>query len=606
MKNIEHQYLKRKSCYERLLKKQTQTINFISALRLIIFISSIGFAIFFYTIKKYYLSNIILSLLGILFIALINRHSRLKYNKKCSTMICEINESSLKRLKGEWKGFEDAGEDFINNDHNYSKDLDIFGKGSLFQYINSANTYLGRKKLKEILAAPNYNIEEIYNRQEAVKELSVNLGWRQRFMAEGKIATERKENPELLFKWGKEVSSLLCSRMFIVMSRVLPAVTIGIILIYFSVGNIPYYFPLIPIAIQAIILKINATESNELSNLVYKYKKDIEAYSKMLSLIEKKKFKSKYLIKLKENLIGEGKLTATEQINKLSRLANLISDRANFFYHVINVITLWEYHCLIRLELWKKESGEHIEQWLNVIADIEVLSSLSIPKHDYPEWAMPQIKEYTLIFNSKNMGHPLLTKKRVCNDLEIGKAESILLITGSNMSGKSTLLRTAGINLVLAYTGAPVCAESFCCSIMNIYTCMRISDNLEENISSFYAELLRIRQLIDATKRKEPVFFLLDEIFRGTNSKDRHTGARVLIEKLSKENALGLISTHDLELADIEERNSKVKNYHFREYYKDNEINFDYKLRLGVSTTRNAIYLMRMAGIEIDNSRIYR
>lgn len=601
MENIERQYLKRKSCYEKLLKKQNQTINFISALRLIIFISLIGFTILFYTIKRYYLATIILTILSILFIALINKHSRLKYNKKCSTMICEINEGSLKRLKGEWKTFGDAGEEFINNNHNYSKDLDILGKGSLFQYINAANTYLGREKLKEILSAPNYSIEEIYDRQQSVKELSANLGWRQRFMAEGKIATKRKENPELLFKWGKEVSSLFCNRSFIVMSRILPVITIGTIFIYFLMGNIPDYFPLILIGIQVIILKLNAKESNRILNLVYKYKKDIEAYSKMLSLIEKKKFKSKYLLKLQKNLIGESELTATQQINKLSGLANLISDRANLFCQLMNVITLWEYHLLIRFEGWKKEFGGCIEQWLEVIADIEALSSLAIIKHDHPEWIMPEIRDSSLIFKAKNIGHPLLTKKPICNDLQMGKEESILLITGSNMSGKSTLLRTAGINLVLAYAGAPVCAESFCCSIMKIYTCMRISDNLEENISSFYAELLRIRQIIDATKRKEPLFFLLDEIFRGTNSKDRHTGAKVLIEKLSKEKALGLISTHDLELSDIEKRNSKVKNYHFREYYKNNQINFDYKLRSGVSTTRNAIYLMKIAGIEIEN-----
>lgn len=601
---IESRYIKRKIIYEKLLKKQVHSINFISALRLIVFIGAAGLVIFSYMIKKYYFSIIILIGFAILFLILLNKHSRIRHNKKCSTLMCEINESSLKRLKGEWKSFEDDGADFLNDDHNYSKDLDIFGKGSLFQYINTASTYLGREKVKHILAYPNYSIEEIYDRQEAVKELSDNLGWRQRFMAEGKIATEEKKNPELLFKWGKEKNNLFCSGKFILMTYILPIITIGVILLYFLLGSIPYYFPLIAIGIQILILKFNSEKSNKILNVVYKYKKDIEVYSKMLNLIEKKSFKSSYLVKLKENLISENKITATEQINKLSRVVNLISDRANFFYHIINIVTFWEYHCLIRLERWKKESGGCIEQWLNTIAEIEALSSLAVIKHDYPEWAMPEIKETSLMLGAKNIGHPLIIKNRVCNNLKIDKAESILLITGSNMSGKSTLLRTAGINLVLAYAGAPVCADTFCCSIMNIYTCMRISDNLEENVSSFYAELLRIRKLVDATKEKEPVFFLLDEIFRGTNSKDRHTGAKVLIEKLSNENALGMVSTHDLELADIEEKNKKVRNYHFREQYKNNEIYFDYKLRLGVSTTRNAIYLMRMAGIDIDNSDI--
>lgn len=583
------------------MKKQKETINFISILRLIVFIASVGFAIFFYTTKKYYLSIVILIVPAVFFIMLLNKHSKLRYNRKCSTLICEINESSLKRLKGEWKAFEDNGEEFIDINHDYSKDLDIFGKGSLFQCINSANTYLGRQKLSKILKAPNYGIEEIYDRQKAIKELSGNLGWRQRFMAEGKIAADKNKNPELLFKWGKERSNLFCNTKFIAMSRILPAITIVTILLYSLKGNIPYYLPLILIGIQVIILKLNAKESNKILSLVYKYKKDIEVYNKMIKLIEKKKFKSKYLIGLKESLISKDKVTATQQIDKLSRIVNLISDRSNFFYHLINIIILWEYHCLIRLENWKKESGGFMEQWLSTIAELEALSSLAILKYDNPEWIMPEIGESVLIFKAKNIGHPLLSKNRICNDLDLRKNPSILLITGSNMSGKSTLLRTAGINLVLAYAGAPVSAEAFSCSIMNIYTCMRISDNLEENISSFYAELLRIRKLIDAANRKEPVFFLLDEIFRGTNSKDRHTGAKVLIERLSKENALGMVSTHDLELSDIEKMNSKVKNYHFREYYRNNEINFDYKLRPGVSTTRNAIYLMRMAGIDIEN-----
>ncbi|WML34802.1 DNA mismatch repair protein [Clostridium sp. OS1-26] len=602
MNAIESRYLKRKAIYEKLLKKQVYSINFISALRLIVFIAVTGLAIFSYMIKKYYFSIPVLIVFGILFIILLSKHSKIRYNKKCSTLICKINDNSLKRLKGEWKSFEDAGEDFLNDDHNYSKDLDIFGKGSLFQYINTASTYLGREKIKYMLTAPNYSIEEIYDRQEAVKELSDNLGWRQRFMAEGKIATEKKKNPELLFKWGKEKNNLFCSGKFILMTYILPIITIGVSLLYFLSHSIPYYFPLICIGIQTIIIKFNFKKSNKILNVVYKYKKDIEVYSKMLNLIEKKRFKSRYLVKLKENLISENEITATKQINKLSIVVDLISDRANFFYHIVNIVTLWEYHCLIRLERWKKESGGCIEQWLNVIAEVEALSSLAVIKHDYPEWAMPEIKETSLIVEAKNIGHPLITKNRVCNNLRIDRNQSIFLITGSNMSGKSTLLRTVGINLVLAYAGASVCADTFCCSIMNIYTCMRISDNLEENVSSFYAELLRIRKLVDATKEKEPVFFLLDEIFRGTNSKDRHTGAKVLIEKLSNENALGMVSTHDLELADIEYKNDKVKNYHFREHYENDEIYFDYKLRSGVSTTRNAIYLMRMAGIDIDNS----
>jgi len=198
------------------------------------------------------------------------------------------------------------------------------------------------------------------------------------------------------------------------------------------------------------------------------------------------------------------------------------------------------------------------------------------------------------------MGHPLLINTCVANSLKFEPPENILLITGSNMSGKSTLLRTVGINLVLAYAGGNVCAKTFKCSIMDIYTCMRVNDDLEKNISSFYAELLRIKMIVNAVEEGQTVFFLLDEIFKGTNSIDRHTGAKALIMKLSKAKVLGLVSTHDLELGDLEKESNKVKNYHFQESYKDNEIYFDYKLRPGVSTTRNAAFLMKMAGIEFS------
>ena len=248
------------------------------------------------------------------------------------------------------------------------------------------------------------------------------------------------------------------------------------------------------------------------------------------------------------------------------------------YYLPINILTLWDYQCLINLQRFKKASGASLKSWLEVIGEMEALNSLSTIAYEHSDWAMPKFQAGSPIFKAKNLGHPLLGSNRVYNDVHIEKSQNILLITGSNMSGKSTLLRTTGINLVLAYAGAPVCAENFYCSIMDIYTCMRTSDNLEKNISSFYAELLRIKKLVTATENKAPIFFLLDEIFKGTNSIDRHTGAKVLVSKLSTENALGFVSTHDLELGDIENTNKKVKNYHLKEYYKDDKLYFDYKL----------------------------
>jgi DNA mismatch repair ATPase MutS len=316
----------------------------------------------------------------------------------------------------------------------------------------------------------------------------------------------------------------------------------------------------------------------------------------MIKLIEEKNFHSKLLMDIKHEFIGE-KFKASKAINKLSKISNKVSDRRNLFSILLNAIFLWDFHLIAQLENWKKQYGKLVMPWLNAIGDMEALSSLSIIGFDNPKWTLPVIDNCPKV-KAENTAHPLLSNDAVCNCVEINISSSILLITGSNMSGKSTFLRTIGINLVLAYAGASVRADEFSCGLMNIYTCMRISDNLEKNISSFYAEIIRIKKVVTAANVGEAVFFLLDEIFKGTNSLDRHTGAEALINMLSKENTLGIVSTHDLELGDLENKNQKVKNYNFQEYYKDNEIHFDYKLRKGVSTTRNAKFLMKLAGIE--------
>ena len=276
-----------------------------------------------------------------------------------------------------------------------------------------------------------------------------------------------------------------------------------------------------------------------------------------------------------------------------------MSDRNNAIFIIINILLLWDYQCMIQFEQWKSTSGSSLKKWIDTIGEFEALSSICNVIYENPNWTMPLISERKNIVKGNNMGHPLLNN-RVCNDISIDNNKSILLITGSNMSGKSTFLRTVGINLILSYIGCSVCADSFECSIMEIFTCMRISDNLENNISSFYAEILRVKLIVESTKNNDNIFFLLDELFKGTNSKDRHAGAEALIRQLGNKGACGLISTHDLELSSLEYEYSKLKNYHFEEYYENNKLKFDYKIRRGVSTTSNAMYLIKMVGIEIE------
>lgn len=593
-------YSKRKEKYKKLFKKQNRIINIISLIRMVIFISAVSFPLFFYySIKNMYLSIFTFLVFASTFVIIAVKHDKIIKTRDLIANICNINQQCIERVEGKWKEFLDDGEEYKDENHPYSNDLDIFGRASLFQYINNTTTHIGREKLKKSLTSNSYSHKEIYRRQEAIKELSKMIGFRQRLKGEGLKNFNSSKNAASLLKWTKQKHGFYESKFIQTISIGLPVLTLGAIVYYFLGVLKSYYVPLVFIIVNVIVLKINKNERNNALDTVYIYKKQINNYYSMLKLIEKMNFKSVYLKELKAKLIYENS-SASEKIRKLNKLSDLIEDRRNLMYFILNYVLLWDYHCMINLEKWKKAHGKELEKWLETIGTIEELGSFSTLAFDNLEWTMPKFKEDGFIFKGENIGHPLLGSERVCNDLTIEEDKKIILITGSNMSGKSTFLRTAGINLVLAYAGAPVCAKKFECSIMEIFTCMRISDNLEKNISSFYGELLRIKELVNKTKEGRKVFFLLDEIFKGTNSIDRHTGAKNLINKLSREKVLGMVSTHDLELGSLENENSNIKNYHFEEYYKNNKIYFDYKLRKNISTTRNAMYLMKIAGI-VDN-----
>ena len=305
-----------------------------------------------------------------------------------------------------------------------------------------------------------------------------------------------------------------------------------------------------------------------------------------------------YLKEIKSKLKSGTKNSCGEEMKKLSNLLDWIGDSSgNAYYLIINVFIFSDVFIVENLETWREQNSKELEVWIDVISEIDALMSISNVYFDFEEFKFPKISDKKEV-KGKAIGHPLLGEKAVRNNYSLSGNKKVTLITGSNMSGKSTFLRTIGLNLVLSYIGAPVFSDDFTCGIFNIYTCMRTKDNLEENISSFYAEILRIKILIEASKKGEDVFFLLDEIFKGTNSLDRHVGATELIKQLINSGAIGLVSTHDLELCDLEKYDNRIENYNFREYYEDNKIKFDYKLRVGKSETQNAIHLMKLAGIE--------
>lgn len=598
--NVKNKYDRREKKYGAFLEKINNRIKKLVLYKLLVIFGGLGLTISVFAFRYYYLGFGALITVLILYPFLNSEHDRCIYYQTLAKNLIVINQNSIKRLNGGWTSFEDNGGDLDETGHFYAGDLDIVGQGSVFQLINCCTTPWGRSGLKSLLFNHPENVGEILERQQSVVELAENLPFRQRLQAEGITVKEDKAGIDLILQWGRTLNEKLLNRHTILFFRLLPMVTFTFaILGYF--GLIPVILPVLFTVAQIGLLIWKSRERSLVLNTAYAFRHHLEPYQKMMRQLERKAFSSPLLHSLKEKLYTY-RTPPSAHLHKLSRICGNISNRNNMFYFIFNIITLWDYQCEIQLEKWKQQCGSRLSDWFETLGAVEALSSLSVLNHDNPGWVIPEITESdTLFVKAEQTGHPLITVGRVANNIEIGGKQRVILITGSNMSGKSTLLRTIGLNLVLAYAGSAVCAESFSCARMNVYSCMRVSDNLEKNISGFYAELLRIKMIVEAVKSQERVFFLLDEIFKGTNSYDRHYAARILIAKLAGDNCIGLVSTHDLELEVLEkETTGQVVNYHFQEYYEQGRIIFDYRLQPGVSRTRNAVFLIKALGIDLD------
>ena len=568
--------------------------------RLVIVIIMIALGYFLYS-KNSLIPLILLEVLLIAaFIVVATYHNKLINKKEKLERFLEINEKGVKRINGEFKSIEDDGSEYINDSHPFSSDIDIFGKSSLFQLINDTLTKGGREKLVKSLSLEKLpSKEEIQNKQKGIEELGKKIEWRQELLVRGKskLKSKKREVNELeaLLKWSNSTSKKNGSKKLI--AYIFIALTFASIVAAILKFITPSYV-LLFLMINFGVIKLLTKDYKEDLLIISDIKGTVKSYSEILKMIEDEEFDSEYLKDIKKKLNNSEGISCSEEMKKLSNLLDWVGDSSsNAYYLILNILIFSDVFIMENLEGWKKKNSKELENWLDVMSEIDSLVSISNLYFDFEDWNFPSISQKKEI-RGKKIGHPLIGERAVRNDYSLSDGKRVTLITGSNMSGKSTFLRTVGLNLLLAYIGAPVYSEEFTCGIFNIYTCMRTKDNLEESISSFYAEILRIKILIEATKRGEDVFFLLDEIFKGTNSVDRHTGATELINQLIDGGAMGLVSTHDLELCDLEEHDSRIENYNFREYYENNKIKFDYKLRKGKSETQNAIHLMKLAGIE--------
>ena len=578
------------------LKELERTISAFAVGRLLIVVVAIATMYYLYKADKFIYLCASFMVVLITFIVTAIFHNNKINEKEQYLLKLEYNEKGLKRINGEWKEFEDKGEEFLNSSHNFSSDLDIFGNNSLFQWINTTKSPLGRKKLAKVLALKSLPDKQIIKgRQEAIKELSEKRGFCEKIYISFNKGKKDKHSVDKFLQLMEKDEKVSFTVRYIQYLFI----TITLLFLYLTVaGRIPVNYLILDLFINYLVVKLLTKNLSDSINIILENKKAINQYEKTLRILSSEEFTSKNLVNLKEKLINSRENCMVE-INKLKNIVNWIGDsNANAYYLLLNVFMLSDIFVLYNLEKWRRKNGFKIRLWIETIAEFEALISISNIAFDNPKWSYPKFTEERKI-ECKGIAHPLLGEKAESNDFALHDGKKAALITGSNMSGKSTFLRTIGFNMVLGYIGSPVRAESLNSGIFNIYTCMRTQDNLEESISSFYAEILRIKLVIEAARSGEKVFFLLDEIFKGTNSKDRHDGAKILIEQLVKSGGIGLVSTHDFELCDLENIHNWLVNFNFQEYYVDDKIKFDYKLRDGRSKTQNAKYLMKLAGIEI-------
>lgn len=532
----------------------------------------------------------------ILFLVLVFYHDKLYMEKKRNNMFISINEEGLKRINGEFKKFGDNGSEFLDEKHSYINDLDIFGDNSLFQFMNTTISNGGKLLLARVLKRDiKFNKHEIVERQEAVQELSEKVAWRQKVIAEGRLQKSRKIDLDRFVEWGSGENSNSSSILREVIAGIFVAVT-WICIVLAVIGILPVSFILLMLTVNYAAVKVIASPIADDIQFFESIKNNIEVYSSILTMIDDEEFNCSLLKKYSKRLKNNN-LICRKEMKKLNSIMAWLGDSSkNMAYMLFNILFFSDIFIMRNLEKWREKNGTELKSWMDVLYEIDALCSIANIPFEHDEWSYPELCDGNSI-ECINVCHPLIGKNAVKNSFALKNKQKAALITGSNMSGKSTFLRTIGINLLLAYIGAPVSAEKLTCGIMDIYTCMRTKDNLEENISSFYAEILRIKLLIEACRRGERVFFLLDEIFKGTNSKDRHIGATVLIKQLIQYGGTGLVSTHDLELCDLE--SETITNYNFSEFYEHDKIKFDYILRKGKSMTQNAIHLMKLAGIQI-------
>ena len=546
----------------------------------------------------------------VLFSILVRWHGGISYQREHHRLLARINQDELDRLTGKLTGF-DPGLRYLDAQHPYAADLDVFGEHSLFQLLNRATTRLGHDWLASWLLHPA-KPAEVQARQQATTELAPDVTWLQEWQARARHFPRQQADPREFSAWLARPDFFAGKPWLKPLLVVLPLLVGASIVAWL----LDYGFYAL-VAVQLVIGLLNgrlAAVRNEYAEQATAMRDALRATQAQLALFEQDADRNWQAPRLQQLLAtlqaASHGAAATQRLGQLSSVAGLFRGREHpLGALLLNSLLLWDLHAVWQLERWKRGLGSELTTVLEVQAELEALVSLAGWQFANPNYVVPELSAEQLEVTATELGHPLIfSATRITNDFHtVGLAQTVV-ITGSNMAGKSTFLRTLGLNMVLALAGGVVCARRFRVSPAQVFTAMRTQDNLAESTSSFYAELKRLRLLLDLSSEQSaansaalPVFYLLDEILKGTNSLDRHRGARALLRQLHQRRAAGLVSTHDLELAALEEEwPGQVRNFSFNSTFANGQIHFDYHLTPGPCRSFNASQLMQLMGIEVD------
>jgi len=596
--------------FDRLLTQYTtglsqisEQIRTTSLWRLTVFFLTVV-AIYFATTVNMYLVLVVAISGGSLFVYLIRKHQKQELEKARCQAYVKINTRELGLLSKQTEGLA-TGAEYVTDNHPYAGDLDLFGPRSLFQLINRSATHAGRNSIAQRLLTPILNREELFQRQAAITELNNDLSWRQQFEVAGLVShflsDEKPEAPNDLpdlLDWVSETNTKYDTRFNRLMIAVVPVFGIGVVISIFMHWLPPIAF-LMFILLPGLILAPRLAELGRLHGRLTKQTHQLHKYARLFKLIENQAFKAKLNQKLQGEIKDKG---AGREIHHLSRIMAAFDYRLNMIMGVVlNIFFLWDILQAIRLERWKVKNNRNMRHWFQALATLDELISFAGFTFGNPESVFPEVLSGDFILRAENLKHPLL-KPEVCvgNPVQFSKWRQFQVITGANMAGKSTYLRTVGVNMVLAMTGAPVMALSFSFVPVQIFTGIKTSDSIQDGESYFFAELKRLKELIDRLTNGQPLFIILDEILRGTNSADKQKGSKALIAQLIAHQSSGMIATHDLSLGELAGRFPEhVTNFRFEVEIRDNRLEFDYLLKEGISENLNATFLMKQMGITL-------